>query len=164
MPKEPRWHQLVKEILKEIGESRGYDVSESEKETMFSSKFKMFDYEERKLHTLSFKPDVVWKKNHIYRTIFEIEYVNPRGNLQLMEKRKYSIGSLMLSYLAMIKKSVKHLVFITNSYDLCSEIAKFVELADVKYFDNIWYVYEPSTRRLSLRKSLKKTLVNEWKI
>ena len=133
MPKEPRWHQTVKEVIKEIGQSREYDVSESEQEMLFSSKFTMFSGKKRKIHTFSYRPDVVWKKNHIYRAIFEIEYLNPRSNLQLMEKRKYSIGSLMFAYIAMMKKSIKHLVFVTNSEDLCEEIAKFIQLTDVKH-------------------------------
>ena len=164
MPKAPRWHERVKEVLKEIGESRGYDVSESEQEMMLSSKFKMFSGEKRKIHTSSYKPDVVWKKNHEYRAIFEIEYLSPSSNSQLMDKRKYSIGSFMLAYIAMIRKSVKHLVFITNNDRLCEEIAKFIKLAKIQYSRNIWYLYEPTTRRSSLRKSLEKTLVNEWKI
>lgn len=31
MPKKTSWHEMVKKVLKEIGERRGYDVSESEK-------------------------------------------------------------------------------------------------------------------------------------
>lgn len=164
MPKEPRWHQTVKEVLKEIGEGKGYDVSESEQEMLFSSKFKMFNGEKRKVHSFLYKPDVVWKKKHIYRAIFEIEYLNPKSSSQLMEKRKYSIGSFMLAYIAMIRKSVYRLVFITNSDELCQEIAKFNQLANVKFSKSIWYLSEPSTKRSSLLKSLEETLVNEWKI
>jgi hypothetical protein len=43
--KEARWHEMVKEALKEIGEEREYDVSESEKEMILPSKrFRMFRY------------------------------------------------------------------------------------------------------------------------
>ena len=80
MPKEARWHEMVKGALKEIGKERGYDVSESEKEMVLVSKFKLFRYRskspeldailadanKRKAYTFSYKPDGVWKKGRSY--------------------------------------------------------------------------------------------------
>ena len=48
MSGDPRWHKLVKEVLKEIGESRGYDVSESEKEIILASRYR---FREKKRNT-----------------------------------------------------------------------------------------------------------------
>lgn len=164
MPKEPRWHQKVKDILKELGEKEDYDVSESEKEILLSSRFKRFVDEKRQIHAFAFRPDVVWKKGHLYRAIFEVEYLSPRSKAQLMEKRKYAIGSLMLAYLAMVQKSIENLVFITNNEALCAEIAKFVQLADIEHFNCISYLAESTNVRSSLAKSLKKVIAKEWKI
>lgn len=165
MPKEARWHKMVKDVLKEIGEGRGYDVSESEKEMILASKFKMYDKEKSRIHTFLYKPDVIWKKGHRYRAIFEIEYLNPQRTSQVMAKRKYSIGSFMLGYLAMIKKSVRRLVFITNNEDLCSEIASFQALTPLKYSsETVYYLYETSTSRSSLLKSLEETTIDQWKL
>jgi hypothetical protein len=164
MPRDSGWHQKVKEILKEIGEEEGYDVSESENEILLASRFKIYDDEKKKIHNLMYKPDVVWKDGHIYRAIFEIEYLNPRSKAQLMDKRKYAIGSLMLGFLAMVQKSVDDLVFITNNEELCVEIAKFVRTTNIEHFDNISYISEPSSARSTLTKNLKKIVTKDWKI
>jgi len=165
MPKQVRWHEMVKKVLKQIGENRGYDVSESEKEMLFTSKFTMYDGEQRKKHTLAYKPDVVWKKGHRYRAVFEVEYVNPNRITQTMNKRKYAIGSLMLAYLAMIRKSVRRLVFITNSEDLCNEIANYLKLAEIEYSEeNILWVVMPVITRSILKKNLEDFVINDWKL
>ena len=164
MPKETRWHQRVKDVLKELGEKEDYDVSESEQEILLSSRFKRFTDEKREIHALAYRPDVVWKKGHICRAIFEVEYLNPRSKAQLMEKRKYAIGSLMLAYLATHQKSVKNLVFITNSEALCAEIAKFVQLLDMGKSDSICYLAVSTSTRSTITRDLKKTLLKEWKI
>ena len=164
MPKEVRWHKMVKEGLEEIGENKGYDVSESEKEIVLASRFKMYVGERRKIYTLAYKPDVVWKKGRRYKAIFEIEYLNPQRTSQIMDKRKYSIGSLMLAYLAMIKKSVRRLIFITNNRNLCSEIASFIQLTPIKFFEeNIIYLHASSTSRSDLLKDLERAS-NELKL
>jgi len=145
MPKKTSWHEMAKEALKEIGKEWGYSVSESEKELFFASKFRLFNHQisgkgweiiregatERKPYTLSYKPDVVWKKEHNYRAIFEIEYLPQRKSA--MEKRKYAIGSLMLAYLAMVEKSVKSLVFLTNNQNLYREILTFKRIIPLEY-------------------------------
>lgn len=165
MPKQARWHKKVKEVLEEIGRKKGYDVSESEKEVILASKFQMYDGERRKIHTILYKPDVVWKKRQIYRAVFEIEYVNPLKGSQVMDKRKYSIGSLMLAYMMMMKKSVRRTVVITNCKDLCSNIGCFVQLTPLKYSkETILYLYEPNTTRSGLYKSLEETLIDDWKL
>jgi len=172
MVKEPRWHEMVKEALKEIGKERGYDVSESEKEMVFASKkFKMFrhqikgrgseiiygDAAEREVHTLSYKPDCVWKKRRSYRAVFEIEYSNPRSNA--MEKRKYAIGSWMLAYLAMVEKSVRFLVFVTNSKDLYREILTFKRLVPLDYVkDSTRNLYLKARNQLNIKIGLQKLI------
>lgn len=60
--REAKWHQTIKDLLKEIGEKDGFDVSESKKETHFTTRFALFEGEKPKKHTLTYKPDVVWKK------------------------------------------------------------------------------------------------------
>ena len=154
MPKENRWHEAVKQVLKEIGEDRGYDVEESEQEMIISKRFGMYDHEKREIHSLSYKPDVVWKKRHRYVAIFEIEYLNPKSTSKLMEKRKYAIGSLMLGYVATLHKSIDNLFFITNSEPLCAEMAKLLEFADIKPAKKIAYYYEPLRTHSILKKDL----------
>ena len=162
MPKETRWHETVKEVVKEIGEKKGYNVSESEKEIILASRFKMYDSERRKIHTLAYKPDVVWKKGREYRAVFEIEYLNPKRSSQIMDRRKYSIGSLMLAYLAMMKKSIRSLVFVSNNRNLCSEIASFIHLTPIKYFDeHILYLAVAETSHSDLIKVLGKMFDEE---
>jgi len=158
MPKENRWHQTVKQVLKEIGEDRGYNVEESEKEMIFSKRFTIYIGDKKEIHSVSYKPDVVWKKGHQYKAIFEIEYLNPKGTSQLMNKRKYAIGSLMLGYVAMLDKSVDNLYFVTNSEPLCSEMGKLMEFADVKNFKNVIYLYAEDRARSSLKKELIKVI------
>jgi len=165
MPKKISWHEMVKEILKEIGKNRGYDVSESEKEMMFAKKFAIYEGDKRAKHTLSYKPDVVWKEGHRYRAVFEVEYVNPNRITQTTTKRKYAIGSLMLAYLAMINKSVNSLVFITNSENLCSEIALYLKLAEIEYSEeNTFWAVLPVITRSSLKKNLEDYTINKWKL
>ena len=165
MSKQVSWHEMVKKVLKEIGEDRGYDVSESEKEMLFTKKFTMYVGDKRKKHTLAYKPDVVWKKGHRYQAVFEVEYVNPNRITQTTSKRKYAVGSLMLSYLAMINKSFEHLVFITNSENLCNEIAKYLKLAEIEYSeDNIHWVFIDYISRHSLTKELEDVLINKNKL
>ena len=164
MPKETRWHQKVKEALKKLGEEKGYDVSESEQEILLASRFKRFSNEKREIHALSYRPDVVWKKRHIYRAIFEVEYLNPRSKMHLMDKRKYAIGSLMLASLARMQKSVECLVFITNDEALCGEIAKFVQSASIEHLDNTYYLCSSYTAESSLTKFLRARLMQKWKI
>lgn len=164
MSRTPRWHETVKEVTKEIGERRGYDVSESENEVILASKFQIFANEGRKIHTISYKPDVVWKKRHVYRAVFEIEYSSTE-NAQVVDKRKYSIGSLMLAYMMMNAKSVRRLVFITNSERLCSDVACFLQLSPLKYSaENILYLYVPSTARSSIYDGLTKALIKDLKL
>ena len=176
MPKEARWHKMVKEALKEIGKERGYDVSDSEKEIVFASKFRMFRHQikgksweiiyggsaERKPHALSYKPDVVWKKGRHHRAIFEIEYLNPRSSA--MEKRKYAIGSWMLAYLAMVQKSVKFLVFVTNNKDLYREILTFKHLVHPKYMDSTHTLYMKAQNQLNIMVGLYEFLIGKLKI
>ena len=165
MPKQVRWHEMVKKVLKEIGENRGYNVSESEKEMLFTKKFPMYVGDKRKKHTLAYKPDVVWKKGHRYRAVFEVEYMNPNRIIQTTSKRKYAVGSLMLSYVAMINKSVEHLVFITNSENLCNEIVKYLKLAEIEYSeDNIHWVFIDYISRYSLTKELEDVLINKKRL
>jgi len=167
---------MVKKALKEIGKERGYDVSESEKEMVLASKFKMFRHEikgkgwkityggpaERKAHTFSYKPDVVWKKRRSYRAIFEIEYLNPRSNA--MEKRKYAIGSLMLAYLTMVEKPMRFLVFVTNSKDLYREILTFKKLVPLEYKDSTHTLYLKAHNELNIKIGLQKLIIDKLKI
>jgi len=176
MPKEASWHKMVKDTLKDVGKERGYDVSESEKEMVLASKFRMFrhqirgkgreitygDPEERKTHTFSYKPDVVWKKRRFYRAVFEIEYLNPRSIV--MEKRKYAIGSWMLGYLAMVKKSVKFLVFVTNNKDLYLEIMTFKKLIPLEYKDSTHTLYLKAHDQFNITRGLREFIVGKLKI
>jgi hypothetical protein len=164
MSKGTSWHQTVKEVLKELGKKKNYDVSESEQEILLASRFKRFTGEKRQIHELVYKPDIVWKKGHIRQAIFEIEYLNPTSEAQLMEKRKYSIGSLMLAYLAIHQKSIQNLIFVTNSEALCTEIAKFVQLLDSGETNYIWYISEPSLKKSTITRSLEETILKDWKI
>lgn len=167
---------MVMETLKEIGKERGYDVSESEKEIVLASKFRMFrrriegrgweiifgDAAERKAHTFSYKPDVVWKKGHLNRAVFEIEYLNPKSSAK--EKRKYAIGSLMLAYLAMVKKSVRFLVFVTNSMELYREIKTYKELVPLEYKDRTHTLYLKAGNRFNIKIGLQKFIIETLKI
>jgi hypothetical protein len=96
----------------------------------------------------------VWKKGHKYKTIFEIEYLNPKNPEQLMDKRKYAIGSLMLGYVAMLHKSIDTLYFVTNSEPLCGEIAKLIKLANLSTEERIFYESIPSIAYSTLKKVL----------
>jgi len=167
---------MAKEALKEIGKERGYNVSESEKEMVLATKFKMFRHQikgkgweilyggaaERKAHTLSYKPDVVWKKGRFYRAIFEIEYLNQRKDA--MEKRKYAIGSLMLAYLAMVKKSARFLVFVTNNKDLYREILTFKKLIPVEHKDGAHTLYLKAGNQSNIKIGLQKFIIDTLKI
>ena len=178
MPKQARWHEKVKQALKEIGKERGYNVSESEKEMVLAAKFKMFDFkiktygsqryeldiEKRKPHTFSIKPDGVWKKGHIYRAIFEVEYLKASNSQKPMGKRKYSIGSFMLSYLAMIQKSIKYTAFITNNENLYREIVTFKHLIPLKHRKNTYTLCLKASDQPSIKQGLEETFVKEWKI
>ena len=118
-----------------------------------------------KKHTLAYKPDVVWKKGRRYQAVFEVEYVNPNRIKQTTSKRKYAVGSLMLSYLAMINKSFEHLVFITNSENLCNEIAKYLKIAEIKYSEeNIHWMLIHVITRSSITKNLENFLIKKEKI
>lgn len=128
--REAKWHQTIKNILMEIGERNGFDISESEREMYFTTKFALFEDESRKKHTLTYKPDVVWKKGIKYHAIFEIEYLNPRG--QIVEKKKYSLGTLILGLIASCEKSCRNFTLVTNRDVLCKEIATCFEILDKK--------------------------------
>ncbi len=168
---------MVKKALKEIGKERGYDVSESEKEITFASKFRMFRYSiegrgsaliydhalpERKAHILSYKPDCVWKERHLYRAIFEIEYLSPRS--RAMERRKYAIGSWMLAYLTMVNKSMRFLVFVTNSKDLYREILVFKKLVTLEYKDSTHTLYLKARDQLNIKIGLQEFIIGKLKI
>ena len=167
---------MVKKALRKIGKERGYDVSESEKEMVFGSRFKMFDFkemfsksklvfsdtDERKVYTLSYKPDVVWKKGQLYKAVFEIEYLDPQGKLS--GKRKYAIGSLMLAYLAMNEKSIKSLIFITNNLSLYREIVTFKNLMSLKYSKNTHTLCFTADDQPSINYGLQRYIIKEWKI
>lgn len=169
---------MVKEALKEIGKERRYDVSESEKEMVLAEKFSKFDFHlvgkgldvkdygksKREPHTFLYKPDGVWKKGHIYRAIFEVEHLRARNNSSIMGKRKYSIGSLMLSYLAMVQKSVKYTVFITDNINLYREIVTFKNLIPLKHRENTYTLCLKANDRYNIKVGLEKTLIDKWKI
>lgn len=178
MPKEIRWHKLVKEALKEIGKKRGYDVSESEKEMILADKFKMvkfavgisgsqkydYDVKKRETHTFSYKPDGVWKKGHIYRAIFEVEHLKIRNGSRITAKRKYSIGSFMLAYLAMFQKSASHIVFITDNLNLYREIVTFKQLIPLEHRKYTHTLFLRASNHPSIKRGLEETLINKWKI
>jgi hypothetical protein len=170
MPKVASWHEIAKKALKEIGTEWGYNVSESEKEIVFGTKFSIFRHKitgkgyeviregaaKRKPHTLSYKPDGVWKKGRNYRAIFEIECLDEikRGTA----KRKYAIGSLMLAYLAMIKNSVKNVVFVTNNENLYREIKTFKELISLEHGECIICITVKARDPLSIKKGIENYL------
>ncbi len=153
MPKKTSWHEFAKKALKEIGKEWGYTVSESENVMFFAKKFSMVSLSvrikgqkvtkggasERKPQTMSYKPDVVWKKGRNYRAIFEIECLDETRSG--IEKRKYAIGSLMLAYLAMIEKSAKCVVFVTNNKSLYREMRIFKGFIPLEYGDCIHGLY-----------------------
>lgn len=118
--KEGKWHQAIKHILMEMGEKKSYDVSESENEMYFTEKFSMFEGEKREKHTLTYKPDVVWKRGIRYQAIFEIEYLSPSG--QTVEKRKYALGTFLLSLIASHRKGCGKFVVVSNNERLLREI------------------------------------------
>lgn len=172
-----RWHEMVKEALKETGKERGYDVSESEKEMVLAEKFREFHFElvgavsdvkdygkaRREPHTFSYKPDGVWKKGLIYRAIFEVEHLRARNSSSIKAKRKYSVGSFMLSYLAMIKKSARHTVFITDNRILYHEIVTFKQLILLGYRKRTHTLFLKADNPYNIKVALEKPLINKWK-
>lgn len=170
MPRKTSWHEIAKEALKEIGKEWGYAVSESEKEMVFATKFRMFRHRlygkgneiikggasERKPHVLSYKPDVVWKKGRNYRAIFEIEFLDERKSG--IEKRKYAIGSLMLAYLAMVEKSVEELYFVTNNESLCREISTFKQIIPLKHEDCTYTLFLSAQNPPHIKRGLQEFL------
>jgi len=112
--------------LKEIGKKNGFDVSTSEQEIHFTERFALFEDEGREKHTLTYKPDVVWKKGVKTHAIFEIEYLNPKGNIS--EKKKYALGTFLLGLVASCISSCRDFILITNRDDLCKEIATCQQL------------------------------------
>ena len=71
----------------------------------------------------------------------------------------------MLAYLAMVNKSVRRLVFITNSEGLCNEIANYLKLAEIEYSEeNILWVFIDHISRYSLTKKLEDVLINKEKL
>ena len=116
----------------------------------------------RKVHTLSYKPDGIWKKGRSYRAIFEIEYLNPRS--RGIEKRKYAIGSWMLAYLAMIQKSAKFMVLVTNNADLYREITTFRYLVRHEYMGSTHALYLKAGNKFNIMVGLKQFIVGKLKI
>jgi hypothetical protein len=148
---ESKWHEYVKGLLKEIGEKSGFDVSESENEMDFPVKYDLFESEPSEKHILTYKPDVVWKKGIEYKTIIEIEYLNPKA--QNINKRKYVLGTFVLGLTALHEKSCKNFVFITNSNSLCEQVGSFYEILKkrkilsehfLKATAIIWYSFDRS--------------------
>jgi hypothetical protein len=166
LPEETRWHEMAKEVIQEIGKQRGYSVSESETEMILATRLRRYKDENREIQTLKYKPDVVWKQGHIYRAIFEIEYLNPDWDSQLMNKRKYAIGSIMLAHAAMLSKSISRLVFVTNSKVLCDEIAIFLKTAKPQKYSTqkVYYIYNPTNIRQDLMTHFYKWMVSRWKL
>jgi hypothetical protein len=124
--REAKWHGFIKKVLKEIGEKYEFDVSESEKEMYFPVKYRLFDGVHAEKHILTYKPDVVWKKGMQYHTIFEIEYLNPKS--QVLDKRKYVLGTFLLGLTALCEKSCRNLVLITNKKTLCEDVGTCYEI------------------------------------
>lgn len=151
--KKTSWHQRVKEVLKEIGESRGYDVSESEQEIHFTKRVSIYIGDPIKLHTLTCKPDVVWKKGDKYRAVFQIEHAE-NG----VEKRKYALGNLFLTLISLRKKSWSKLIYVTNNESLCDEIGKFVKFS-ADWIENLnkieYHWITGSTSYVRIRKDLQ---------
>ena len=155
------WHELVKQVLKDLGTQKGYDISESETEVILSSKFQLFSGDRRRIHSIICKPDVVWKKAHRYQAVFEVEYSNATEEPRLLEKKKYCIGSLMQAYMVMCYKSAKQAVFITNSERLHENMLCFLQLAPIKFKENIIVLQETNTTQATIAQNLSTILSNE---
>jgi len=152
------WHERVKRVLKEIGESRGHDVSESEQEMFLTRRVSLYIGDEVKLHTLTYKPDVVWKKGGKYYAIFQIEYL--KATQQATEKRKYALGSLLLAALSAREKACNKVIFVTNNENLCNEIGKFVRFSEgwIEDFETTdYHIVEPTTYK-DIKKYFQKEL------
>lgn len=152
--RETKWHQHVKESLKEIGEKSGFDVSESETEMYFPVKYKLFRGDSAEKHMLTYKPDVVWKKGVQYYAIFEIEYLNPKS--QFLDKKKYVLGTFLLGLTALHEKSCQSFILITNKKILwedvmtCYEILKKKKIFSEDYFKStevMCFCYDPSINK-----------------
>jgi len=115
-------------MLIEIGEQNNYDVSDSEKEMYFTRKFSMFEGESTRKHTLTYKPDVVWKKGMKCHAIFEIEYANPKS--QIIEKKKYALGTFLLGLIASQEKNCGNFIIVSNSRNLLEELITSWEVMD----------------------------------
>jgi len=166
--REAKWHEFIKERLKGIGEKSGFEVSESENDMYFTIKYPLFCGDSAEKHTLTYKPDVVWKKGMQYRTIFEIEYLNPKS--QSLDKRKYVLGTFILGLIAAYEKSCKNFVLITNREDLCKEVGTSYEFLKKKIFSKdwkdivMWYCFDRSIdKRYKDPRYLEKDLEKEMK-
>lgn len=149
------WHERVKKALKEIGESRDYDVSESEQEMHLTKRVSLYVGEGQELHTLTHKPDVVWKKAGKYHVIFQIEYL--KGTQQIPQKSKYALGNLLLAFMSLKEKSCNRLIFLTNNEDLCEEVGKFVKFSQdwIQNFDKVRYQIVEATTYKDIKKELQ---------
>ena len=178
MSKKTSWHEFTKKALKEIGKEWGYAVSESEKVMVIAKTFSMFRHqitgkgyeilrkgaEERESHVLSYKPDVVWKKGRYYKAIFEVECLDER--MSGIKKRKYAIGSMMLAYLAMIEKSAKYLIIISNNESLYRELVKFKHIISLEHEDCIHTycltAHNPPNINIGLKELLSKVFIKNY--
>jgi hypothetical protein len=156
--KTSRWHQTVKRALRDIGTQHRLDVSESEKEFYFPSKFQQFSNERRRLHSVTCKPDVIWKKAYKFRAVFEIEYVNSNDESESLDKKKYCIGSLMQAVTFMYHRSADYAVFITNSRQIHEAMMTFLRLLALRDDENIIILYEPSRTRPTIMRNLSRLL------
>jgi len=174
--RETKWHQSVKELLKEIGERNDFNVSESETEMYFPIKYKLFGGEPAEKHILTYKPDVIWKKGMKYYAIFEIEYLNPKS--QFLDKRKYVLGTFLLGLTALHEKSCKNFVLVTNKEILCEDVGTCFEILRkkkifsedyLKSIDVMWYCFDPSINERFrdpryLKKELRAYLAEDFRL
>ena len=170
-----RWHKMVKECLKKIGENNILFLILKSPQKFSDRDFllvgkgsRVMDYgkAEREPHIISYKPDCVWKKGQTYRAIFEVEHLKEEA--RATEKRKYSIGSYMLGYLAYIQKLAKYLVFITDHSGLYIEIVTFKKLLPFEHQKRIHELcigaLRGSLNRPNMMIALEQTIVKTWKI
>lgn len=174
--RENKWHQHVKELLKEIGEKSGFNVSESETEMYFPVKYKLFGGDSAEKHILTYKPDVVWKKGMQYYVIFEIEYLNPKS--QFLDKRKYVLGTFLLGLTALHEKSCKNFILIANKEILCEDVGTCYEILNrkkifsedfLKSTNVLWYCFDRSINErfkepTYLKRELKAYLSEDFKL
>jgi len=152
--RETKWHQYVKKLLKEFGKEKGFDVSESETEMYFTVKYKLSDEDSAEKHVLTYKPDVVWKKEGKYVAIFEIEYLNPKS--QFLDKKKYVLGTFLLGLTALHEKLCPNFILVTNKKILwenvktCYEFLKKKKIFSEDYFKStevLCFCCDPSNNK-----------------